>query len=88
MGGEPGDDGRFLRSCGPACSDSGKSPQLSLSTLSAAAMYLACGINPARSAVFVQNHVTAHAELGLLFGCVTPHGWLNRMTQFREKSRK
>lgn len=66
----------------------GPSPGLSKSSLAAAAMYLACGIDPARSAVFLQSHVTAHAELCWLLGCVTPHGWLGRMIQFKEKSRK
>ncbi len=41
----------------------GKSSQLSLSTLPAAAMYLACGIDPARSVVIVQNRLTVHADL-------------------------
>ncbi len=51
-----------------------------------AALYLACGIDPARSAIFVQSHVPAHAELAWLLNCVTPVGWLERMTQFKEKS--
>lgn len=38
--------------------------------------------------VFVQSHVSAHAELSWLLECVTPIGWLNRMIQFKEKSRK
>jgi hypothetical protein len=46
------------------------------------------GIDPARANIFIQSHVTAHAELAWLLQCVTPIGWLNRMIQFKEKSRK
>lgn len=38
--------------------------------------------------VFAQSHVSAHAELTWLLNCVTPIGWLNKMIQFKEKSRK
>ena len=41
-----------------------------------------------QSTVFVQSHVSAHAELQWLLNCVTPIGWLNRMIQFKDKSRK
>lgn len=41
-----------------------------------------------QASIFVQSHVTAHAELNWLLECVTPIGWLNRMIQFKEKSRK
>lgn len=41
-----------------------------------------------QATVFVQSHVTAHAELQWLLNCVTPIGWLQRMIQFKEKSRK
>jgi tryptophanyl-tRNA synthetase len=57
-------------------------------TLSAAAMYLACGIDPSRSTVFVQSHVRAHTELAWLLNCITPLNWLERMIQFKEKSVK
>lgn len=53
-----------------------------------AALYIACGVDPKRSIIFVQSHVTAHAELGWLLTCVTPLGWLYRMTQFKDKSAK
>ena len=43
---------------------------------------------PLQSTVFVQSHVSAHAELQWLLNCVTPIGWLNRMIQFKDKSRK
>jgi len=51
-----------------------------------AATLLACGIDPKRSALFVQSHVHEHAELAWIFDCITPLGWLNRMTQFKTKA--
>ena len=51
-----------------------------------AGLYLACGVDPNVSRIFVQSHVPAHAELAWLLSCVTPVGWLRRMTQFKEKS--
>ena len=57
-------------------------------TRNGAALYIACGIDPAKSKVFVQSHVTAHAEMAWLLSCVTPVGWLKKMIQFKEKSRK
>mmetsp|Transcript_10030 Transcript_10030/g.28942 ORF Transcript_10030/g.28942 Transcript_10030/m.28942 type:complete len:601 (-) Transcript_10030:420-2222(-) len=57
-------------------------------TLQATALYVACGIDPDRSSVFVQSHVPAHTELTWLLNCITPVGWLERMIQFKEKSRK
>ncbi len=56
-------------------------------TRSLAAMLFACGIDPARSTLFVQSHVSAHAELAWILNCVTPVGWLERMTQYKEKAR-
>jgi tryptophanyl-tRNA synthetase len=53
---------------------------------SMAAILLACGIDPDKSTLFVQSHVTAHAEGSWLLSCVTPLGWLQRMTQFKDKS--
>ncbi len=61
--------------------------QLADQTRELAAVYWACGIDPAHSTVFVQSHVAAHAELGWLLTCLTPMGWLERMTQFKEKAR-
>jgi len=49
---------------------------------------LAAGIDPQRSVVFVQSHVAAHSELAWLLGCLTPLGWLKRMTQFKDKAGK
>lgn len=54
--------------------------------LDAAAIYLACGLDPAKSTIFVQSEISAHTELAWVLGCITPMGWLNRMTQFKEKS--
>jgi len=53
---------------------------------SVAALFLAAGIDPQRSTVFVQSHVREHAEITWLLNCVTPLGWLYRMTQFKSKS--
>ena len=55
-------------------------------TREVAAMYFACGIDPSRSVVFVQSHVSEHAELAWLLNCATPMGWLGRMHQYKEKS--
>lgn len=56
--------------------------------LNAAAMYLACGIDPTKSTVFVQSHVPAHAELAWLLGTITRKSELERMRQFWEKGSK
>ncbi|MBI5930849.1 MAG: tryptophan--tRNA ligase [Chloroflexi bacterium] len=61
---------------------------LAAKTREVAAIYIACGIDPAQSIIFAQSHVTAHAELGWLLTCVTPIGWLQRMTQFKDKAAK
>ena len=53
-----------------------------------AAAYIAAGIDPDKAVLFQQSRVTAHSELGWLFSCMTPMGWLNRMTQFKEKAGK
>ena len=62
--------------------------ELRAKTREVAALYLACGIDPEVSTVFVQSHVPAHAELTWLLNCITPLGWLNRMTQFKDKAAK
>lgn len=51
-----------------------------------AAIYLAAGIDPEHSSIVVQSAVPAHAELAWMLTCVTPMGWLSRMTQFKAKS--
>jgi len=53
-----------------------------------AALFIACGIDPERSSIFVQSMVPAHAELAWLLTCVTPVGWLERMTQYKDKAAK
>ncbi|SRR5581483_3854648 len=50
-----------------------------------AKIYLAAGLDPSRTAIFIQSHVKEHAEMAWLFNCITPMGWANRMTQFKEK---
>ncbi|MCA1708539.1 MAG: tryptophan--tRNA ligase, partial [Actinobacteria bacterium] len=52
----------------------------------ALALYIACGLDPSRSAIFRQSEVSAHATLNWILGCVTPVGWLERMTQYKSKS--
>lgn len=51
-----------------------------------AAAFIASGIDPERSIIFAQSSVPAHAELGWIFNCVARMGWLERMTQYKEKS--
>ena len=62
--------------------------QLRASTREVAAAMLASGIDPAKHIVFNQSQVPAHAELAWVFNCVARLGWLNRMTQFKEKAGK
>jgi len=52
------------------------------------AAYLACGLDPGRSIIFNQSQVAEHAELAWVFNCVARLGWLDRMTQFKEKAGK
>ncbi len=53
-----------------------------------AASYIACGIDPKKSLVFVQSHIPQHAELAWILACFSNMGELNRMTQFKDKSAK
>lgn len=57
-------------------------------TREVAALYIACGIDPEVATIFIQSHVPAHAELAWILNCYTPFGWLNRMTQFKDKAAK
>ena len=57
-------------------------------TREAAAGFMASGIDPARSILFNQSQVSAHAELGWILNCVARLGWMNRMTQFKDKAGK
>ncbi|MDQ2802428.1 MAG: tryptophan--tRNA ligase [Pseudomonadota bacterium] len=61
---------------------------LARNTREMAATLLACGIDPARHILFAQSHVRAHVQLGWIFSCVARLGWLNRMTQFKDKAGK
>lgn len=60
--------------------------KLRKATLDTLALYLACGIDPQKSTIFVQSQVPAHAELGWALNCYTYFGELSRMTQFKDKS--
>jgi tryptophanyl-tRNA synthetase len=51
-------------------------------------LLLAAGIDPQRSIIFIQSHVSAHAELAWILNCFIPTGWMQRMTQFKEKTQK
>jgi tryptophanyl-tRNA synthetase len=62
--------------------------ELRKQTRSLAAILFACGLDPAKSTVFIQSHVTAHAEGCWILNCVTPIGWLERMTQYKDKAAK
>jgi tryptophanyl-tRNA synthetase len=57
-------------------------------TRNLAALLIACGLDPEQSTIFVQSHVRAHAECCWLLNCVTPVGWLERMTQYKSKAAK
>src|ERR1700740_552937 len=52
------------------------------------AAFIACGVDPKKNIVFNQSQVAEHAELAWVFNCVARLGWLNRMTQFKEKAGK
>jgi tryptophanyl-tRNA synthetase len=62
--------------------------ELAANTREVAAGLIAAGIDPGRNILFNQSQVTAHAELAWIFNCVARMGWLNRMTQFKEKAGK
>lgn len=62
--------------------------ELRENTRRTAAQYLAAGIDPEKSALFVQSHVPAHAQLAWVLNCITGFGEASRMTQFKDKSQK
>ena len=62
--------------------------ELTNATRELAAAFMACGLDPKKSILFNQSQVPAHAELGWIFNCVGRVGWLNRMTQFKDKAGK
>ncbi|MBL6854156.1 MAG: tryptophan--tRNA ligase [Alphaproteobacteria bacterium] len=66
----------------------GKPDEVARATREVTAAYIAGGIDPRKSPIFNQARVPAHAELAWIFNCVARLGWLDRMTQFKEKSGK
>ena len=62
--------------------------ELATQTREMAAVLLACGIDPVKHILFLQSGVRAHAQLAWIFNCVARLGWLNRMTQFKDKAGK
>ena len=62
--------------------------ELPRATREVTAAFLACGIDPKKNIVFNQSQVAEHAELAWIFNCIARMGWLNRMTQFKEKAGK
>ena len=62
--------------------------QLRSRCLELLALYIACGLDPAKNTMYFQSHVSAHAELGWMLNCVSYMGELSRMTQFKDKSAK
>lgn len=57
-------------------------------TLNGLALYVACGLDPSRSTIFLQSHVPEHSQLAWVLNCYTQMGELNRMTQYKDKSAK
>ncbi len=57
-------------------------------TIEVAASFVAAGLDVEKTTIFAQSHVPAHTQLAWVFNCVTPLGWLNRMTQFKDKAGK
>ena len=57
-------------------------------TREVAAAYIASGIDPKKNIIFVQSNISGHSELSWILSCHTPIGWLNRMTQFKDKAGK
>ena len=62
--------------------------ELAQNSYTVAALYLACGLDPQYSVIFIQSHVPAHSQLAWLLNCITPLNWLERMIQFKEKALK
>ena len=60
--------------------------QLRENIIETAAVFLACGLDPKKNVIFCQSSVSGHSELAWIFNCVARIGWLNRMTQFKEKA--
>lgn len=60
--------------------------QLKQNIINTAATYLGCGLDPNDAILFSQSSISEHAELGWILGCMTSMGWLERMTQFKDKA--
>lgn len=60
--------------------------ELEENSLASAALYIAAGIDPTKSKIFIQSHVSAHAELAWILNCITPMNWLERMIQYKDKA--
>jgi tryptophanyl-tRNA synthetase len=71
-----------------AITSSDNRKELSENTKQVAAAYIASGIDPEKSTIFVQSNIEGHSELAWILSCHTPIGWLNRMTQFKDKAGK
>jgi len=65
-----------------------KPEDLRKATLDGLALYLACGVDPKKSTIFIQSHVPEHSQLSWVLNCYTQMGELNRMTQYKDKSQK
>ncbi|WP_024833643.1 tryptophan--tRNA ligase [Ruminiclostridium josui] len=65
-----------------------KPAELRQRSLNLLALYMACGLDPKKSILYLQSHVSAHAELAWILNCFTYMGELNRMTQFKDKSQR
>jgi tryptophanyl-tRNA synthetase len=62
--------------------------ELRQKTRELSALYIAAGLDPEKVVIFVQSHIPAHSELSWILTCFSPLGWLNRMTQFKDKAGK
>ena len=62
--------------------------ELQKSIIESAAIYLASGLDPNKSTIFLQSSIAEHSQLAWMLNCVTPMGWLKRMTQFKDKAGK
>jgi tryptophanyl-tRNA synthetase len=85
---KPGDEAFFFIADLHAITLFQQPAELKQATREIAAALMAAGIDPARAVLFNQSQVSAHAELAWVLGCTARVGWLNRMTQFKEKSGK
>lgn len=65
-----------------------KAEDLRKAILDGLALYLACGVDPEQSTIFIQSHVPEHSQLSWVLNCYTQMGELNRMTQYKDKSQK